>query len=497
MNLNPPNENAELQEALKRPTRILVVDDEEAALLVIPEALRDGLEELGWSSVTIETAASGEEALELAASGSVDLLVADVVMPGIDGIETYARLKEQFPNLACVVMTAHAPEHSTPIRALRLGAADYVRKPVHPDYLVETCHRQLIVHHLRRAAEESRRLLEAIVNSVDAGVVALRDRELLFCNEASQRLVDATETNIVDRLIRLGLEFSPSNTNGAVEHPDLQVSREDTRTHSIRVVESPVLGTQGERLGNVFVMRDVTYMMERKAMESFKRMAAIAAHEMKNSVTGLGLVTEHLVARLQQGKLEVHETTRMAEIILEAIARLDRFARSFLGFSRIPDPKPLPASPNVVVSDAVMLYSSEKGLPEWASLECALTEDLPLVSVDRDLMFQVLQNLILNAIEAMEETSEGLVRVETALEAGDPALIRISVIDQGVGIADHMHERIFEPNVTTREAGSGLGLVIVRDIVHKHGGHVRVRSTPGEGACFDILLPIEEAPASP
>ena len=482
------------REVLPLPTRVLVVDDEAAALMVIPETLRDGLEDLGWTNLTIETAASGEEALEVAELGEIHLLVADVVMPGIDGIETYAQLKGRFPNLACVVMTAQAPEHSTPIRALRLGAADYVRKPVNPDYLVDTCHRQLVVHHLRRAVDEGRLLMEAIVDSVDAGVIALRDKEVLLSNVAARRMLgaeDSTDAGLLERLAELGLDAARpwGGETGSRELPEVHLPGPDGRTHSVSVIGSPVIDRTGNRLGDVIVARDITHVVERKAMDSFKRMAAIAAHEMKNSVTGLGLVTEHLVARLRDGRLEPHETQRMAEIILDAVARLDRFARSFLNFSRIPDPKPLPTDPNALVGEAVQLYSTEHGLPSWAELKTELTEGLSPVGADRDLMFQVLQNLILNAVESMEETDEGSVVVTTAQEPGYDDVIRITVTDRGVGIPEHMLDRIFEPNVTTRQAGSGLGLVIVRDIVHKHGGRVRVRSVPGEGASFDLLLP--------
>ncbi len=473
-------------------TRVLVVDDEEAALMVIPESLRDGLEDLGWGALTIETAASGEEALEVAAQGDLNLLVTDVVMPGIDGIETYARLKERYPNLSCVVMTGIAPQHTTPIRALRLGAADYVNKPVDPEYLIETCHRQLLLHHLRRAVDESRSLLEAIVQSVDAGVVALRGPEVLLSNTAADELLG--DGPIPERLVDLGLDkaLPAPGERTSRELPEVHLPGPDGQTCSVAVTGSPVTDGAGSRLGEVLVLRDITHVMQRKAMDSFKSMAAIAAHEMKNSVTGLSLVTEHLVARLKDGRLEVAETSRMATIILDSVARLDRFARSFLNFSRIPDPKPLPTNPNALVAEALELYSAEKGVPDWVTVESELDHALPNVDADRDLMFQVIQNLILNAVEAQESAGRGTVRIETSLLRGDSPTVCISVSDEGVGIAEHMLEKIFEPNVTTREAGSGLGLVIVRDIVHKHGGQVRVTSTEGAGARFDLLLPVSE-----
>lgn len=481
-------------EVLKRRTRIMVVDDEPLALRVIPGELRDGLEELGWSDLVIDTAASGEEAVEVGRSGDLHLLVTDVVMPGIDGIETFARLKERHPTMVCVVMTAQAPQHVTPIRALRLGAADYVTKPVDPDYLIQTCHRQLMVLHLGELVDTARQLLEAVLGSIDSGVIALRGDEVLLENAAAGKMLGG-EGDLVARLAEHGLDQArPSASDRSTREVDARVEGADGIGRSLSVIGSPVVGQLGARLGDVLVLRDVTHVANRKAMESFKRMAAIAAHEMKNSVTGLQLVTEHLVARLEQGKLEPAEAHRMAAILLDAVARLDRFARSFLGFSRIPDPRPMPTDPNDLVRDALELYSQQNGLPDWVRVERDLPEGLPLVNADRDLMFQVLQNLVLNAVEAMEAAGEGTVTLRSALEeTADGLRVRITVQDTGVGIAEDMVDRIFEPNVTTREAGTGLGLVVVSDIVAKHDGRVRVRSTRGEGAAFDVLLPVADS----
>jgi nitrogen fixation/metabolism regulation signal transduction histidine kinase len=472
---------------------VLVVDDEEVALLVIPEALRDGLEDLGWHNLTIETASSGEEALEVAASCELHLLVTDVVMPGIDGIETFARLKESNSNLACVVMTAQAPEHSTPIRALRLGAADYVRKPIQPDYLVETCHRQLVVHHLRRNVSESRRLLEAVVDSVADGVIAVREQNLLVANRAAYGLFEADEQTLLERMEAQGISRTAMVDSAAQSTHEFILRRDDGTSRTVNVAIAPVMSRGGARLGDVFSIQDVTDVVTRKQMESFKRMAAIAAHEMKNSVTGLGLITEHLVARLDSGALDAEEAQRMARIILDSVARLDRFARSFLGFSRIPEPKCVTISVNSLVEDALSLYDRERGLPEWVELKTTLSSDLPAISADPDLMFQVLQNLILNAVEAMESTRTGGLVVSTSeVCLRENKYCTISVSDEGDGVPEHLRDAIFEPNVTTREAGSGLGLVIVRDIVHKHSGHIRLRSQEGEGATFEVLLPVAD-----
>jgi len=387
-------------------------------------------------------------------------------------------------------MTAHAPEHVTPIRALRLGAADYVQKPINPEYLVETCHRQLLVGHLRRAVDESRILLEAIVSSVSDGVVALGNQHILSINTAAEEVLGSEFQRVTRRLSELGIDHAAAAGQEAdsVVVYDVELPDALGRHRSVSVVGSPIVDKVGQRLGNVLVMRDITGPMERQSLSSFKRMAAIAAHEMKNSVTGLGLVTQHLVARLQDGQLEPHETERMAKIILDSVARLDRFARRFLDFSKLPTPKPVLVSPNSLITDTLDLYGERNGLPEWVSVSTELAENLPSVLADKDLFFQVFQNLIINAVEAMESANSGQLTLTTR-QTGE--YVCFSISDNGDGIPPQMQERIFEPNITTREAGSGLGLVIVRDVVMGHGGKVRVSSEPGNGATFEVFLPAD------
>jgi|GEM_PF-2378061 len=473
-----------LPPGVDRPIRLLVVDDETAALSVIPEALRDGLEDMGWNQLTIDVAESGEQALEVAGDGPLDLLVADVVMPGIDGIETYVQLKDRFPHLSCVVMTAHAPQHITPIRALRSGAADYVPKPVDPDYLVTTCHRQLVLGHLRREVEDQQRLLEAIISSVDTGVLAVRGEDVLCMNEAAESLLGTGDAPW-ERLgpLSTGPDQGPQSKELIVESPE-------GGQRVVHVVSSPMVDPNGHHNGDVWVFRDVTHLVETKQSESFKQMAAIAAHEMKNSVTGLRLITQHLVAQLDAGQLEVESSRRMATLILDSVDRLDRFARSFLGFSRIPEPAPTTVDPNTLIHEALSVYNREKGLPEWVNIETDLAAELPAVHADRDLLFQVFQNLILNAVEAMEEQGQGMIMLTSRLSEQADEYVELIVKDSGPGIPAEMQSQIFEPNCTTREAGTGLGLVIVRQIVRKHGGQVSVRSAPPDGAAFSVFLPV-------
>jgi signal transduction histidine kinase len=122
--------------------------------------------------------------------------------------------------------------------------------------------------------------------------------------------------------------------------------------------------------------------------------------------------------------------------------------------------------------------------PPGVRLERDVAEGLPAVSVDRDQILQVLQNLFLNAVEAMP--SGGTLRVAARREGAE---VLVSVSDTGPGIRPEDLPSIFEPYFSTKEGGTGLGLAIADRIVREHGGRIEAASPPGEGATFTVRLP--------
>ena len=124
-------------------------------------------------------------------------------------------------------------------------------------------------------------------------------------------------------------------------------------------------------------------------------------------------------------------------------------------------------------------------------LEKKIAPELPLVKVDADKIRQVFLNILRNAIEAVEEGG----RIEVVMSkdgSRKPPMIKVKISDNGCGIDEEYLETIFEPFFTTKPFGFGLGLANARKIIEQHGGMIKVRSKKGEGACFEILLPIGE-----
>src|SRR2546427_8488121 len=152
-------------------TRVLIVDDDQALLQGLPEALR-----LRMPGVTVETADSGAAALDRMAAWDYDAIVTDIKMPGMDGLELLAEIRTQRPDTPTLMITGHG-EHDLVVRALRGGAYDFIRKPIDRDYFVASLRRAIEMRELRRRVKEQQLALERHLNELEA-IVEKRTRDL-------------------------------------------------------------------------------------------------------------------------------------------------------------------------------------------------------------------------------------------------------------------------------------------------------------------------------
>jgi len=151
--------------------RVLVVDDDPALLQALPEALR-----LRMGSVTVDTADSGEGALNLIAARDYDVIVTDIKLPGTDGLGLLAEIRTRRPDTPTIMITGHG-EHALAIDALRGGAYDFIQKPIDRDYLVASLRRAIQVSELSRRVKEQQLALERRANELER-TVEERTREL-------------------------------------------------------------------------------------------------------------------------------------------------------------------------------------------------------------------------------------------------------------------------------------------------------------------------------
>jgi signal transduction histidine kinase len=220
-------------------------------------------------------------------------------------------------------------------------------------------------------------------------------------------------------------------------------------------------------------------------MAAIGQIAAGVAHEIKNPLNALSLNTQILLREVS-GKFgtdsEFYET---ASCIQHEISRINNILEEFVKFARFPEPKFAQDNINELIKEIAEMFT-QKSKHAGITITSTLHNEMPDFPFDRGQMKMVMINLAMNAFNAMQTGGE--LAIKTLLQNKN---VIIKIADTGKGIPEENIERIFTPFYSTKEGGLGLGLPIVQKIVENHGGSIHCSSKVGEGAVFEIILPIE------
>ncbi len=250
------------------------------------------------------------------------------------------------------------------------------------------------------------------------------------------------------------------------------------------------------RLGHAFnkMTRQLAEQQERlvqsERVAAWRELARRLAHELKNPLFPLQITVENLQRAREQGGEQFDEVFFESTAALKAeLESLKAIVTRFSDFAKMPTPEFERVDLNEVVRSAVRVFEpqfSALGRPPIAA-EFSLDERIPLIEADPVLLHRALENLVLNAMDAMP--SGGTLTLRTAQKDGR---VHLEVSDTGEGLAKEECERLFTPYYTTKRHGTGLGLAIVQSVVSDHAGTVTVSSVPGQGTTFRIELPAEQ-----
>lgn len=468
---------------------LLVVEDDEYLREEIMRVL------IRHTSYQADAAASGEAALGMAAAKRYDVLITDVRMPGIDGIELLDRLKKDQPALASIVITAFADEEAT-IRALRLGANDYIRKPFSIRDLINAIDRQVAVLRLRRETERSRKFLEGVVRSVDAGVLAIDEHgKVATANDSALEILGLEHGDAVGKDVEELLDSAGSEAlSGLLEELGTKkarvLEREFTLRHAglpltYRVSATSVKTGDGHSIGTVLLFSDVSQVVQAEKLRAWKDLARTVAHEIKNPLTPIKLSAQQLLTAKDTGPEALDSQFGIAiSNIIKNADRLDTLAREFSRFGRLPEPKMEPLDANDVLGEALAAYR-DTARHAGVELLAQFSKKLPKISGDHEGLLRMAANLISNAIDAMP--GGGKLSVSTSIR--DDGMVQLGFADKGTGIAEEVRDRLFLPYVTSKPGGTGLGLVVVKEVVNQHDGEISVDSQPDRGTTITIALP--------
>ncbi len=325
--------------------------------------------------------------------------------------------------------------------------------------------------------EAQRRLFDSVLTSVTAGVIGLDpEGRVDFLNRSATRLVGLTDRDHGRGLSDAVPEFTElfnrlrDNVNGAAQE-EIKVSR-DGRLESLLVRMSERRNLDGTLEGYVVAFDDVTDLVSAQRMAAWGDVARRIAHEIKNPLTPIQLSAERIRRKFAPMVGEQSDALeQMTDVIVRQTNDLRRIVDEFSKFARMPEPDRRDHDLTKLMRDAVTL---QDGALHGARLVADLPSEAVIAELDATMISQAVTNLVKNAGEAVESYLEkGVpdgydpeVRVSMAA-AADAVTIRIS--DNGIGLPED-RARLFEPYVTTREKGTGLGLPIVKKIIEEHGG---------------------------
>ena len=241
--------------------------------------------------------------------------------------------------------------------------------------------------------------------------------------------------------------------------------------------------------------KDRTLQVERVA--AWRELARRLAHELKNPLFPLQVTVENLMRAKQKSPAMFEEVFHEGTATLLAeINNLKTIIGRFSEFSRMPQPQRRPTQVNDVVHSVLRVFHAqlhnnelENNHKDKIAVRTELADALPEISADPDLLHRALQNLVLNAIDAMPQGGELTIRTAILRDR-----IEISVSDTGSGLTQEECGRLFTPYYTTKQHGTGLGLAIVQSVVSDHGGKIAVESTKEKGTTFRIELSREPQP---
>ena len=497
--------------------RILLIDDEEG----IRKVMAIDLEDAGYA---VWTAASGEQGLETFIREQPALVLTDIKMPGMDGIEVLRRIKAINPEAEVIIITGHG-EMEVAIRALQLEASDFITKPIHHEALniaLKRAEEKIVLRGRLRDYTENleRRVKEAtaeikrisdfqanlIDNSLDGIVAADQGGKIVIFNASAERLTGYGREDVVGKLSLpdlYGAELAERWLKCPAQEPDPETNRHLDTTVLTRPGEQvPVrltgitLRKEEEVVGCVTFFQDLRRVrdLERQLIQS-ERLAATGqsvasmAHAIKNIVTGL-----------KGGMFVVNKGFELAnqeylesgwDMVQRNIVKISSLAMDLLTYSKERKPQYRPGRPHSLASEVVELLKP-RAFEFGVDLVLETPANLGEVEMDVRGMHQCLVNLVNNAIDACRPEVCGhrhgrvTLRVCPRSEGG----VCFEVEDNGCGIDDQDKDKIFTTFFSTKGAdGTGLGLLNVRKIVGEHHGRVEVHSEPGKGSVFRVLLP--------
>lgn len=501
---------------------ILIVDDEPDISLI----LKLQLEDAGYQTVR---ARDGIEALDCLSRGVFALMLLDIKMPRMDGMQVLARARTEHPDIAIIMMTAHGSEDIA-VEAMKQGAVDYISKPFSTDDAMKRVERAIQYNRTRQEnlrlqatlAEEQKKTEAILQGMTDLLIAVDAGGRLMMVNRQTETLLSRKRGEIigrkVDEVISADIppERLPCRIALETAAPCLDASynlRLEQGQIAVLSSAAPLHDNSGQLVGAVEIIRDISAL---KALEQEKEdFVSMLSHDLKTPITAvvgsIDLVREGRLGPVndeQQEFLEsaVESCADMVELI-DTLLDIHKFeaGKMILDFK--------PEEPQLLIHKSLSRFRSISKRTQVA-LSARFADQLPHITVDRNKFSRLIGNLLTNAFKFTPEKGEITVTADlvtdiSAIRGRIPAgayapeaieegkeYLQIVVSDTGIGIPAEQLGVIFDRFVQarTRRAGktkgTGLGLAFCRKVMDAHKGYIWAESHEGKGSSFFLLFPV-------
>ncbi len=500
--------------------KILIIDDEEGNVRVLSMSLRsDGYD--------VVTAYSGEEGLEVFDQESPEMVLTDLKMPGMNGLEVLKKIKASNPETEVIIITGHGDIDSA-IEALQYGASDFINKPIRDEGLSIALKRATEKIDIRLKLKQYTENLEnmvkeatdevwrksnfqiRLIRSSNDGIVATDSEwKVVIYNPEAERIFGYPPSTVIGKMSINDLypteikdvlmsKKDPGQNKKGQPWIETMVLKRDGKSIPARFSGS-LLYEKGKVMGSVAFFQDLREIkrLETELVKS-ESLAAVGA-----TVAGLAHYIKNILIGLEGGSyvvdvgLDKNDTDKLKtgwRSIQRNIGRISDLVSDLLTYSKKREPEPQSCFPNEIANDVCELVEErarENNIRISKEFDLAIDE----VTLDPRTVHRSLLNLVTNAIDACsfdEDLGKNWhIHVKTARENGN--IIRFEVQDNGTGMSRETQDKLFSSFFSTKGGrGTGIGLLVTKKLIEEHGGTMEFTSQPGKGTTFVLRLPFEE-----
>ncbi len=499
--------------------KILVIDDEEAIIRVLSISLKsDGFD--------VVTATSGKEGLKVFQKESPGIVLTDIKMPGMDGIEVLKKIKDIDSAAEVIIITGHG-DIDNAIEALKYGASDFINKPIRDEVLTIALERAKERFEIKRklknytinlerevkvATTELRRrssFLAKLIKSSNDGIVAAdKDLKIVMFNPGAEHIFGYSQQDVIERmslnellsadiidLFEEGIHYD--KTTGELPWQDIDITSDSGEKNPVRFAGT-YLYEKKKVTGSVAFFQDLREIrrLENQLVRS-ERLAAIGqtiagmAHGVKNILHGFkggSYLVDIGIERNDSIKLK-----KGWDMIQRNVERTSSLVMDLLSYSKERIPEYEKCYPNKIAVDVCELLENIAN-ENHVEIINDFDDSISVVLMDPRTIHRSLMNIMTNAIDAClfdEDTSKNW-RITLKTVQENNRHIRFEITDNGAGMRDEVKEKLFTSFFSTKgHRGTGLGLLVTRKMVEEHNGRISVASRLGEGTTFTIRLPYE------